>query len=120
MSRFSFRSTCHPWQLRTGLSDGADRRVELLAAPRCLAQDRGRPDPSEDPRPSIAGRYGDKPAFLSCVDDAISSLVGRRLMLPAESAAAKNRMSQVWSWLVRNSRDSRRAGFYRESRAGNP
>ena len=92
-------ATYYPWQLRTGLPGGADRLVSFRGTFVPLPRTEAERAATGDPRPSITALYADKAAFLRRVDDAISSLVGRRLMLPADSAAAKNRMIDVWSRL---------------------
>ena len=92
-------ATYYPWQLRTGLPGGADRLVSFRGTFVPLPKTEAERAASGDPRPSITALYGDKTAFLRRVDDAISSLIGRRLMLPADSAAAKNRMSDIWARL---------------------
>ena len=90
-------ATYYPWQLRTGLAGGQDRllsfRGTFIPLPRTDA-DRAT---SGDSRPSIASLYGDKAHFLRRVDDAISSLVGRRLMLPQDSTVARARMTDIWN-----------------------
>jgi len=40
--------------------------------------------------------YGNRGQFLKRVDDGISSLIARRFLLPADSGAARSRMSDVW------------------------
>ncbi|HST07815.1 MAG TPA: alpha/beta hydrolase domain-containing protein [Gemmatimonadaceae bacterium] len=89
-------ATYFPWQLRTGQAGGADRlasfRGTFVPLPRTEA-DRAA---TGDPRPSIAALYGDKAHFIRRVDDAISSLIGRRLMLPQDSSVAIARMTDIW------------------------
>lgn len=92
-------ATYYPWQLRTGLPGGADRLLSFRGTFVPLPKTEAERAASGDPRPSITALYGDKAGFLRRVDDAISSLIGRRLMLPADSAAAKNRMSDIWNRL---------------------
>ncbi|HEX2600859.1 MAG TPA: alpha/beta hydrolase domain-containing protein [Gemmatimonadaceae bacterium] len=92
-------ATYYPWQLRTGFPGGADRLVSFRGTFVPLPKTDAERAASGDPRPSITALYGDRAGFLRHVDDAISSLVGRRLMLPADSAAAKNRMIDVWARL---------------------
>jgi hypothetical protein len=92
-------ATYYPWQLRTGFPGGADRLVSFRGTFVPLPRTDAERAASGDPRPSITALYGDRAGFLRHVDDAISSLIGRRLMLPADSAAAKNRMIDVWSRL---------------------
>jgi Alpha/beta hydrolase domain len=90
-------ATYFPWQLRTGLAGGQDRLVSFRGTFIPLPKtDRDRAE-SGDSRPSIASLYGDKAHFLRRVDDAISSLVGRRLLLPADSTVARARMSDIWN-----------------------
>jgi hypothetical protein len=92
-------ATYYPWQLRTGMAGGADRLVSFrgtfIPLPRTDA-DRAA---TADSRPSIASLYRDRAGFLRRVDDAISSLIGRRLMLPADSVAAETRMLDIWNRL---------------------
>lgn len=92
-------ATYYPWQLRTGLPGGADRLASFRGTFVPLPKTEAERTASGDPRPSITALYRDRAAYLRRVDDAISSLIGRRLMLPADSAAAKNRMIDVWSRL---------------------
>jgi len=93
-------ATYYPWQLRTGFAGGADRLVSFRGTFIPLPKTDAERAATGDPRPSITALYGDKAAFLRRVDDAISSLIGRRLMLPADSAAAKDRMTDIWSRLA--------------------
>jgi hypothetical protein len=90
-------ATYYPWQLRSGMPAGSDRLVSFrgtfIPLPKTEAERRA----SGDSRPSIEALYGDRARFLQRVDEGISSLITRRLLLPEDSAAARNRMVDVWS-----------------------
>jgi hypothetical protein len=51
---------------------------------------------SGDSRPSVEMLYGDRAKFLKRVDDGLSSLIARRLLLADDSTAARNRMADAW------------------------
>jgi len=90
-------ATYYPWQLRTGMAAGTDRLVSFrgtfVPLPKTEAERRA----SGDSRPSVEALYGDRARFLERVDNAISSLIARRALLPEDSAAARNRMTDVWA-----------------------
>ena len=90
-------ATYFPWQLRTGMAGGADRLVSFRGTFVPLPKTDAERAASGDSRPSISALYGDRTTYLRRVDDAISSLIGRRLMLPADSAAARDRMTDIWN-----------------------
>jgi hypothetical protein len=90
-------ATYYPWQLRTGLPAGTDRLVSFRGTFVPLPKTQSDRTASGDSRPSIASLYGDRAHFLRRVDDAISSLVGRRLLLQQDSTAARDRMVDVWN-----------------------
>jgi len=89
-------ATYYPWQLRTGMPSATDRLVSFrgtfIPLPRTEADRRA----SGDSRPSIEALYGNKGRFLRQVDDGISSLIGRHLMLPGDSVTARTRMIDIW------------------------
>src|SRR3954470_22371052 len=76
-------ATYYPWQLRTGMPGGADRLVSFRGTFVPLPKTEADRVATADSRPSIASLYRDRAGFLRRVDDAISSLIGRRLMLPS-------------------------------------
>jgi hypothetical protein len=90
-------ATYYPWQLRTGMAAATDRLVSFrgtfVPLPKTEAERRA----SGDSRPSIEALYGDRERFLRRVDEGISSLIGRRFLLPEDSAAVKSRMVDVWT-----------------------
>ena len=90
-------ATYFPWQLRTGLAGGADRLTSFRGTFVPLPKNDADRAATGDSRPSIAALYGDRAHFLRRVDDAISSLIGRRLLLPQDSSAARDRMVDVWN-----------------------
>jgi hypothetical protein len=90
-------ATYYPWQLRTGYPGGADRLVSFRGTFIPLPRTEAERSAGGDSRPSIESLYGDKPRFLRRVDDAISSLIGRRLLLPEDSVAARDRMTDIWN-----------------------
>jgi hypothetical protein len=89
-------ATYYPWQLRTGMPAATDRLVSFrgtfIPLPRTEAERRA----SSDSRPSIEMLYGNRGQFLKRVDDGISSLIARRLLLSADSTAARDRMVDAW------------------------
>lgn len=90
-------ATYFPWQLRTGFSGGADRLTSFRGTFVPLPKTDADRVATGDSRPSIAALYGDRAHFLRRVDDAISSLIGRNLLLPQDSLAARDRMVDVWN-----------------------
>ena len=89
-------ATYYPWLLRSAMPAGKDRLVSFrgtfVPLPKTEADRRA----SGDSRPSIEALYGDKSRFMTRVDAAISSLIAHRFMLPADSAVARARMSDIW------------------------
>ena len=89
-------ATYYPWLLRSEMPAGKDRLVSFrgtfVPLPKTEADRRA----TDDSRPSIESLYGDKSRFMTRVDAAISSLIARRFMLPADSAVARARMSDTW------------------------
>ena len=90
-------ATYFPWQLRTGQPGGADRLASFRGTFIPLPKTEADRAASGDSRPSIAALYGDQAHFIRRVDDAISSLIGRRLMLPQDSSVARARMTDIWN-----------------------
>jgi alpha/beta hydrolase family protein len=90
-------ATYFPWQLRTGLAGGADRLLSFRGTFVPLPKTEAERSASGDSRPSIAALYGDRAHFIRRVDDAISSLIGRRLLLAQDSTVALARMTDVWN-----------------------
>jgi hypothetical protein len=90
-------ATYYSWQLRTGMLAATDRLVSFrgtfIPLPKTEAERRA----SRDSRPSIEALYGDRARFLQRVDEGISSLIARRLLLREDSTAARSRMVDVWS-----------------------
>jgi hypothetical protein len=89
-------ATYYPWLLRTGMPSATDRlfsfRGTFVPLPRTDADRRS----TGDSRPSIESLYGNRTRFMKQVDDGISSLIGRRFMLPDDSVAARGRMIDAW------------------------
>jgi len=89
-------ATYYPWQLRTGMPAATDRLVSFrgtfIPLPRTEAERRA----SSDSRPSIETLYENRGQFLKRVDDGISSLIARRLLLAGDSTAARDRMVDAW------------------------
>jgi Alpha/beta hydrolase domain len=89
-------ATYYPWQLRTGMPAATDRLVSFrgtfIPLPRTEAERRA----SGDSRPSIEVLYGTRVQFIKRVDDGISSLIARRLLLADDSTAARDRMVDAW------------------------
>ena len=61
----------------------ADRDGSLIA----FAGTSAEREAADDPRPSLAERYGTREAYVAKVEAAASSLVAERLLLPADAAA---------------------------------
>jgi hypothetical protein len=89
-------ATYYPWLLRTGMPAATDRlfsfRGTFVPLPRTEADRRS----TGDSRPSIESLYGNRTRFMKQVDDGISTLIGRRFMLPDDSVAARGRMIDAW------------------------
>jgi hypothetical protein len=90
-------ATYYPWQLRSNMTAGNDRltsfRGTFIPLPRTEADRRS----TGDSRPSIESLYGNRARFLQRVDAGLSSLVAQRFLLPEDVAAARNRMTDVWT-----------------------
>jgi hypothetical protein len=67
-------------------------RGTFIPLPRTEAERRA----SGDSRPSIEMLYGNRGKFLKRLDDGISSLISRRLLLAGDSTAARGRMVDAW------------------------
>ncbi len=61
----------------------ADRDGSLIP----FAGTRTERDAADDPRPSLAERYGTREAYIAKVEAAAAALVAKRLLLPADAAA---------------------------------
>ena len=61
----------------------ADRDGSLIA----FARTRAEREAADDPRPSLAERYGTRAAYVARVEAAAAALVAERLLLPADAAA---------------------------------
>jgi Alpha/beta hydrolase domain len=61
----------------------ADRDGSLIP----FAATRAERDAADDPRPSLAERYGTSQAYVAKVEAAAAALVAERLLLPADAAA---------------------------------
>jgi hypothetical protein len=89
-------ATYYPWQLRTGFPAATDRLVSFrgtfIPLPKTEADRRA----TGDSRPSIEMLYGDRAKFLKRVDDGLSSLIARRLLLAEDSTSARDRMADAW------------------------
>ncbi|MFL5487517.1 MAG: alpha/beta hydrolase domain-containing protein [Gemmatimonadaceae bacterium] len=90
-------ATYYPWQLRAGMPAANDRLVSFrgtfIPLPKTDAERRS----TADSRPSIEALYKNRSGFTARVDDAISTLIGRRMMLAEDSTVARTRMLDVWN-----------------------
>ena len=59
----------------------ADRDGSFIAFPRTRAER----DAADDPRPSLAERYGTQEAYVARIEAAAAALVAERLLLPADA-----------------------------------
>jgi len=89
-------ATYYPWQLRTGMAAATDRLLSFRGTFAPLPKTNAERRTTGDSRPSIESLYGDRTRFMRRVDAGISSLIARRFLLPTDSGAARNRMSDVW------------------------
>lgn len=89
-------ATYYPWQLRTGMPAATDRLVSFRGTFTPLSRTEADRRASGDSRPSIEMLYGNRAQFLKRVDDGISSLIARRLLLADDSTAARDRMVDAW------------------------
>jgi hypothetical protein len=89
-------ATYYPWQLRTGMPAATDRLVSFRGTFIPLPPTEAERRASGDSRPSIEMLYGNRGQFLKRVDDGISSLIARRLLLAEDSTAARDRMVDAW------------------------
>lgn len=56
---------------------------------------------SEDPRPSLAERYGDKDGYLRAVGEALDHQILARMLLPSQRADALAEASHVWDGTIK-------------------
>lgn len=89
-------ATYYPWQLRTGMAAGTDRLLSFRGTFTPLPRTEAERKAAGDSRPSIESLYRNRTRFLRQVDAGISLLITRRFMLPGDSFAARNRMSDAW------------------------
>ena len=89
-------ATYYPWLLRTGMPAATDRLVSFRGTFTPLPKTEAARRASGDSRPSIESLYGDKTRFMGRVNEAISSLIAQRFMLPEDAGVARARMSDVW------------------------
>jgi hypothetical protein len=89
-------ATYYPWLLRTGMPAATDRLVSFRGTFTPLPKTEAARRASGDSRPSIESLYGDKNRFMGRVNEAISSLIAQRFMLPEDAGVARARMSDVW------------------------
>jgi hypothetical protein len=91
-------ATYFPWQLRT--VPPTDRMVSFqgtfVPLPRTEAERQSR----GDSRPSLERLYPSREAFLGSVDGATRALVTERFLLPEDRAVARERMANVWDWIM--------------------
>src|SRR5215208_4449302 len=90
-------ATYYPWQLRSAMPAGTDRLVSFRGTFIPLPKTEAERQATADSRPSMEALYRDEVGFLRRVDDAISSLIGRRVLLPDDSTAARARMADTWT-----------------------
>lgn len=89
-------ATYYPWQLRTGMAAATDRLLSFRGTFAPLPKTNADRRTAGDSRPSIESLYGGRTRFMKRVDASISSLIARRFLLPGDSSAARNRMSDLW------------------------
>jgi hypothetical protein len=89
-------ATYYPWQLRTGMAAATDRLLSFRGTFAPLPKTNADRRTDGDSRPSIESLYGGRTRFMKRVDASISSLIARRFLLPGDSSAARNRMSDLW------------------------
>ena len=89
-------ATYYPWLLRTGMPAATDRLLSFRGTFTPLPRTEVERKTAGDSRPSIESLYGNRTRFMRQVDAGISTLIARRFMLPADSLAARNRMSDAW------------------------
>jgi hypothetical protein len=66
-----------------------------------LARTEGERVEHGDSRDSIERRYPTRAAFLARVDAALAAMVGERVLLPGDVAAARSRMAETWDWIAK-------------------
>jgi hypothetical protein len=89
-------ATYYPWQRRSGMAAGNDRLVSFRGTFIPLPKMEVDRKAAGDSRPSIETLYVDRSRFLERVDAGLSSLIARRFLLPEDSSAARNRMTDIW------------------------
>jgi hypothetical protein len=93
-------ATYFPWQLRTAQPAGTDRLVSFAGTFVPLPRTERERQAGGDSRPSVEKLYRSRSAFLARVDAAAARMVGERVLLPADAAAAHQRMADTWDWLA--------------------
>jgi hypothetical protein len=94
-------ATYLPWRLRTGLPSGTDRLVSFTGSFVPLPRTEQERTASGDARPSLESLYASRETFLQKVDAAAAALVGERLLLEQDVAAARQRMADTWDFIAR-------------------
>lgn len=89
-------ATYYPWQLRSGAPAATDRLTSFRGTFAPLPRTEAERKTASDSRPSIESLYRNRTRFMRQVDAGISTLIARRFLLPADSSAAHNRMSDAW------------------------
>ena len=89
------------WHLRLGLLAGADHLMSFTGTFMPFSRTEQERAARSDSRPSIEKLYATKEAFLSKVDGEAQALVKERFLLPGDVAAARQRMSDTWDWIMR-------------------
>jgi len=94
-------ATYFPWRLRLGAPSAADRLASFAGTfvplPRTEVERASR----GDPRLSVERLYGSREKFLARVEEAAKALVAERFLLPADTAAARERMAATWDWVMK-------------------
>lgn len=89
-----------PWNLRKGQPGDTNETTRILGTFLPLPRTEAERAAAKDPRPSIAGKYRDRAAYLAQARKAAEELVKRRMLLADDVERAVARAAAVWDWIA--------------------
>ncbi len=89
-----------PWNLRRGQPGDTAEMTRILGTYLPLPRTDAERAAANDPRPSIASRYPNRPAYLAEARRAAERLVKRRMLLREDVERAVARAAAQWDWTM--------------------
>lgn len=90
------------WNYRHPDTGRPDAPVAFLGSYLPFPASRAEAEASGDPRLPLTERYAGKDAYLALVEQCLTDLVARRLLLPGDAAPARRRAEKQWDWVLSN------------------